>query len=499
MKARATGIAIAALWALVARAAAAPEQAGTQPAATRPSPATSQSVASSLPTVNYADAAFGFELQLPAGWEYDRTRFQQYKDSIGLLRGRAPGGQKALQIVIFRIAPVLGTRSNEGEAAPVRIPAFEDWAMEFGREIAESAGATRVEWEPWSLPPRAGALLSYDSKIGATRTRTHTVCVPFDPSTVWVLVYTGAVEAKEDERRLREEFDQIAGSLRVHYDPGELEQMAAAFQRGEELLERLRREASRVSLDGVDYYYDIVLAGKPIGYLARRITREDHPLTSPGARHQVAATGIRVRERCWRFAEDGTARFTRLDLFSSFDLKTGLIEHEQIHLPAPDVPSQRPLVKTDQAIRKDDVLLPSYRTSLDVGLPEPQKPMSVGPVYLDLAWTRVLPALLLDAAQQTHAFVIYNTETRALISELITPLGERAAEGHDGPTYAFEVRDGLIDRPSLLYTDGRGVLLRLVAGDLVVRRVSREYVEETYGARRAAARQRLGAVDDEVR
>jgi hypothetical protein len=461
-------------------------------------PAT-QSAPTSQPTVPYADAAFGFELQLPAGWTYDRARFQEYKDSIGLLRGRAPDGQQALQILIFRIQPVLTSRPTDEDPAKVHIPAFEDWAVQFGRELAARANAGTLDWEAWRLPPRAGMILTYASKLGAaqTLTQTHTLCLPFDPSTVWVLVYTGTTHNQTDAQRVRDDFDQVVNSLRVHYDPGEVELMASAYERGSALLTKLRKLAASAKLDETEYYYDFVLGGKPIGYLQRRVAREEHVLTASGAPHEVTAPGLRVRERVWRFAEDGTVRHTRLDLFSSFDLKNELIENEQTQLPAPDVDPQKPLVKTDQVIRKGDVLVSSFRTNADRSLPDPSKPLDVGPVYLDLAWVRLLPGLLLTAPRQAHAFAIYNLETRSMISELITPLGERALEGYAAPTYAFEVREGLIDQPSLLYTDARGNLLRLVAGDLVVKRVERDEVERTYGGRRDEARRRFPMADDQ--
>jgi hypothetical protein len=61
----------------------------------------------------YADPAFGFELQVPAGWVYDRTRFHNFKDSIGLLRGHAPGGRRGLQIQIFRNFPVQSEQEQQ--------------------------------------------------------------------------------------------------------------------------------------------------------------------------------------------------------------------------------------------------------------------------------------------------------------------------------------------------------------------------------------------------
>ena len=118
-------------------------------------------------------------------------------------------------------------------------------------------------------------------------------------------------------------------------------------------------------------------------------------------------------------------RYSHLDAFSSFDLRSEVVEYQQVHIPAPDVPDAQPLIKTDQVIREDEVLVSSFTTSLDKGLPNPRKPIEVGPVYLDLAWVRLLPGLLLSGNDEPRAFAIYNTETRSLVQHLITPQGEK--------------------------------------------------------------------------
>lgn len=439
----------------------------TQP--TQPGP-------TSLPSVSYADPAFGFELQLPAGWEYDRTRFQQFKDSIGLLRGHGPGGRRGLQIIVFR----------SFEMRP-----FEDWIVDFGKASAELTNSPRVDWETWRLPPRAGAILSYTSKLGAITTRSHYLCVPFDPSTVWVFIYSGNLTSEPEAEPIRREFDQIARSLRIYYDPEEVDRLAPAFERGKALLARLHSQAAKVPLDETEYTYEMTVAGKPIGYFTRRITREEHVFSGPTAPRRDAEDGVRVRERSWRFAEDGSVRHTRVDLFSSFDLQSELMENQQTQLPPPDLPSQEVLVRTDQVIREKDVLLASTTTSRDVDLPDAGKPIRVGPVYLDQTWVRLLPGLLRDDAPEPLAVAIYDGETRALVTHTVRPLGERKLGGYDGLAHAYEVRDGFIDRPSLVYCDERGNPLRLEAGELIVTRISRHEADRKYGPRRDAARRRF--------
>ena len=64
---------------------------------------------------------------------------------------------------------------------------------------------------------------------------------------------------------------------------------------------------------------------------------------------------------------------------------------------------------------------------------------------------------------EVYAVSMYNAETRALLCHTIRPLGERKVQGYERRAFAFEIRDGFIDPPSLLYTDGTGNLLRLEA------------------------------------
>jgi hypothetical protein len=441
----------------------------------------SQAAPTSLPTLNYTDVAFGFELEIPAGWNYDRTRFQDFKNSIGLLRGRSADGRRGLKIVVFRSYPMRP---------------FEDWLVVFGRDLAERADVARVEGEPWQLPPRAGAILTYASKAAGVKSRSHHLCVPFDPNTVWVLVYSGNAAGDAEERQLRAEFDRLSATLRVYYTVEDAEQLAGALDRGKALLDKLRAQAERVQLDETEYTYDIALAGKSVGYLRRRISREEYVFSQPDAKRRYAKNGVRVRERSWRFADDGTVRCTRVDLFTSFDLKSELIESRQTQIPAPDVTPQELLVKTNQVLREDDRLFSSFTTSRDRNLPDPGKPISVGPVYLGLAWVRLLPALLLGEPAERHALVIYDDETRALLSHMVQPLGEVKLPGRDEPLYGFEVREGYIAQPSVVYTDRRGNLIRLEAGEVVLARVPKEEAERKYGERRDAARQRFQIKDD---
>jgi hypothetical protein len=437
---------------------------------------TSQPTTTSRPAANYSDPAFGFELNLPAGWDYDRTRFQQFKNSIGLLRGRGPEGRRGLQIIVFRSFPM---------------KPFEDWIVDFGKASAELMSSARVEWETWKLPPRAGTILTYSTKLGAGTTRSLGLCVPFDANTVWVLIYSGQVFVDADAAEIRREFDDLAASLRVPYDPAAAERLAPAFERGKALLDQLHADAAKVPFDAAEHVYEMTVAGKSVGYLQRQIAHEEYVYSSPSAKKRYAKDGLRVRERAWRFLNDGTIWYTRVDLFSSFDGQSELIEHQQTQLPPADAQPPEVFSKTDAVIREADVLFSSYTTSHDRELPEPGKPISVGPVYLDLVWVRLLPVLLRGAGEELHALAVYNFESRALLSHTIQPLGEQKLPGYDGPAYAFEVREGFIGHASILHCDKSGALLRLEAGDVTLTLAARDEIERKFGRRRDEARARF--------
>jgi hypothetical protein len=426
-------------------------------------------------TIDHVDPAYGYELQLPADWSYDRSRFQQFRNSIGLLKGRGPAGRRSLQITVFR---------------SFDMKPFEDWVIDFGKAIAEIAHAKRVDWETWQLPPRAGAVLSYEAKSGADVIRTHCLCVPFDPNTVWVFAYTGVVTDDKSRAQLRAGFDACTRSLKVHYDPEELERLAPAFERGRALIERVREVGAQVRPDESEHIYEILVDGAAIGYMQRQVTREEYVFSKPGAARRFAKFGLRVRERSWRFAEAGAARFVRIDLFSSFDGQSEVIEHQRVALPSTDVEGAGLLVTTDQAVREDDVLVSSFTTNMDRALPDPSTPMSVGPVYLDQAWLWLLPGLVLGQSDEPYACAAYDFGTRALLPYIIRPQGARDLPDSATDAYLFEVQQGYVGAPSKIYIDARGTLLRMENGSVVIRQATPQAIERKFGARRNAAEQR---------
>jgi hypothetical protein len=436
--------------------------------------------ASAPATIPYIDTTFGFEMQVPADWRYDRTRFRGPGGSIGVLRGEGRGVGQALQILIFR---------------SFELVSFDRWLASFETQLATLHKPNKVSEKSVQAGDQPGqrprATLVVDPKTVGSRITTHYLCIPFDPNTVWVLVFAGNVADDAGLAALRTEYDQIAASVRVLYDPLEAEQIAAAFERGLTVLKELNAGAVEVPLDSTERYYEIFLADKPIGYLLRWIRRETQGLNDPRFTADKRRDGLRVHEESWRFPDDGTVRCTELNMFSSFDRRSELIENRTTQVPAPDVQPQRLYIELDQCVREDKSLFSSFSTNLDPELP-PQRPLiPIGPRYLDLVWVRLLPRVLLRVPAETYAFAIYDLPTRALTVHTIRPLGPCELPGQGGSGYAFETRDGFAGPASRVVCDAEGNVLRVECGGLVLAQATRAEVERKYAARRDPARQRM--------
>jgi hypothetical protein len=439
---------------------------------------TSGPAAASAPAglIRHLDPALGFELSVPAGWIYDRARFAGPYGSLGVVRGKSPTGAQALQVLVFRSTELTG---------------FSAWLDWFAVRLSEAYAGRRIPRLPRPEANDERTVLLIDTPTAGGRTQTYYLCVPFDASTVWVLVFAGLVQTPEDEQQLRTLFEQMADSVRVLYSPLEAEKIALAFERGLEVLARLRREAADLEVEPDERFYEISIAGKPIGYLRRSIRREELR-SERGASRPADRPGLRVDEESWRFADDGTVRHTELNFYSSADLQHELIEVRTTQIPAPDVPAQRLYIELDQVVREGQALVTSFSTNLDVELPEPRPPIPIGPRYLDGAWVRLLPRLLRDARPEAYAFAVYDSPTRGLMVYMIEPLGPAEVPGLSGVSgLAFLVREGFVTQPSRVFADRYGNVLRVEAGELTLSQVSREEVERRWAARREPARQRM--------
>ena len=438
----------------------------------------SEATASLIP---YSDPTFGFQMRVPAGWSYDRGRFEGPEGAIGLFRGRDAGGMQALQVLIYR---------------SFETSDFSAWLAGFVDRLGEAYGGKKIPEQRWSEQSRERAVLLVDTKVGATRTQTYYLCIPFDPHTVWVLVFASVVSSPDVEQQLRTRFDDIAASVEVLYNPILADRLTVAFEHGLTLLKDWHAKTTVMKIDETERFFDIAIGGKSIGYLSRLARREQR--TIAGSR-RPGTPGLRVHEESWRFADDGTVRHTDLNLFSSFDRRHELIENRMTQIPAPDVAAQQLYIELDQCIRTDNTLVSSFSTSLDTVLPEPRPPIPIGSRYLDLAWVHMLPRLLTAARDETYAFAIYDSATRALIVYTIQPMGPCQIPGSAGLSgYKFETREGFVSQPSCLYCDKDGEIVRIESGDLVIMRTSRDEIERKYAGRREPARRRLQPANSQL-
>lgn len=440
-----------------------------------------------LPTFPYVSKAFGFEVRLPAGWNYDHAGFFGPGGSMGLLRGAAPSGQVALQVLVFR---------------DLEQPGFREWIEYFSGQLGSLEGARGVRVQGVESAKRPTANVVAEAQDGLIRSRSAYHCVQFDEDVIWVLVYAEAArETSEEpfdpggELEIPAGMSALVKSLRVFYDPEIARGTAQALQRGRQYLAgfQLQEAAHQLRLDESVRYYEIQLAGKAIGYLTRQATREFEPLQNPG-RVSNAKPGIRIRERSYRFADDGVVHYSQNDLFSSRDGETDLYEMVQIRIPPTDKPEEKVLIMQDQCIRESDTLFSTYTTNRDAALPEPRQPIKLSSGYLGLAWARVLPALLGRGQTEPIAFSLYDAETRTLITQTIRPLGEKSyAKAPADKVFAYEIREGFTEKPGIVYTDADGNLLRFEADTLVFTLADEKTIEQRYGQRREAANRRLQA------
>lgn len=436
--------------------------------------------AQSAPEANaYREHSFGFEMQIPAGWSYDRTRFAGPGGALGLLRGRSVAERATLQVLIYRSFDA---------------PTLDKWVDRFAVELTRPKDTQLRERRARPAGEREGVVLELDTATPDEVTRSFYYCVAFDSSTVWLLLYAGVAGPADPPEPLRERFESIAQTLRILVDPVKQDEIAAALTRGREFLARLAERARALKADGDTHYYRIEENGTPVGYLSRRTSIESQTLDAPSGRKHAAAAakeGVRVRERTWRFASDGGAAYARIDLFASLDLESELIETEHAQVPAPTAPVPTPTTVVDQAIREDTLLFSSVRSSFDKSYPPPREPLRIGNAYLGAGWTRVLPALLGTEAGETVAFAIYDAPTRALITHVVRPLGPRPLAGSAEPAFAYEVREAFAAKPATLFTDRNGVMLRLEAPDATFVRTTEREIEQRFAKQRDAAKQRL--------
>lgn len=450
-------------------------------------PAAGQDAGAAFKITPYRNKTFGFSVSIPAGWKYDSTGFFGPGNSVGLLRGFAPGGKNSLQVLVFQ---------------DVQIPAFGEWVQYFTTQLESLPGVVKIAAEGVESAERPTGFVVVETNTGVERSSIYYFCVQLDPKTVWVysLSSSRAASLVAEEAQSKTEvgvpplFRELVASLEISYDPEVAEVLRDGLARGRDFLSdgSLTEAIRGLRIDTRTRCFLIEEAGVAMGYVTREILREKRGLEQSARSAAASEDGVRLHEETWRFEKNGAAQFSRADLFSAVSNENDLLEFEGITLPPAG--SDAKIFRTrDQCVRQERVLFSSFTSSTDESLPDPRPPLRVDRAYLGLGWARLLPALMAETLERTLAFNIYDVESRTVIALAITPKGRRPLPGADDEAEArvFEVREGFA-APSLVFTDAYGNLLRVESGPVTMRLVDERSAEDRFGPSRRAAEARLG-------
>ncbi len=419
-------------------------------------------------SISYTEYRFGFEVQLPPEWSFDRSRFIGPNDSIGLLSGASHAGHRTLQVTVHRLD------------APVRF--VENEVSAFEKRLANVPGTVRCESRIRATPRGSDLILTADGAVNGVAARRHYYCANIDPKTVYVLAIAAVGGEPADLASAEQEFRAAYESLRITYQPDPPETLAQAARRGVELAGAVaRRSLAELPVDGPERFYEVSFESKPVGYFSSRLQRQSRREGGKVRR------GARLRERGWMF-QGGAARQTRVDSFLTDDGLTELTETQVTYYPPADSAAGT-VVALDQCIREGDSLVSTFSVSNRADA-QTRTPVGTPPDYLPVVWSRCVPELLGRTAGEPCAFQVYDAELRGLSTVRARCLGDRELPGTEERATVYEWRDGFAPAAALLYVDQGGQLLRLDQGPTQVTSVAQSAVEERFGPMREAVERR---------
>lgn len=443
----------------------------------------------------FSHAGAGFAIRLPGDWVYDPRPVARDSGVIDALTGDSPDGTRRLRIFVV-------TRTNAID--------FPSWFAGFAEQWQRTAGALALQTAANRRSLRPAGLARVQTREAGRWATAYLYATQFDRDLVWAVELRGIdegapVDAAGQELNPPAWLDETLRTLRVSYDPLVAEQHAAAQRRAASYLaeQPLRARARTLRVDTSPRAYLIEQRGQTVGYLTRQVQREFEPLDRPGT-FARPKEGVRIIERGWRFAPDGSAFSTEADLFASLDGASDVAQVTQVRFP-PEHSTQPVREQFVQSVREADVLIVTSRTRRDGDLPDPRPPIRLDDTYLAIAWARLLPALLRDAPAESLAFSVLDPALGVTVSTMITPLvsGDAAAGAAEAPgasraaeptpgeaaSLVFELRQGFAP-PRILQTDRFGNLEREDGDDETLRRAPLDQVEAQFARQRAQALER---------
>ncbi|MCA9243343.1 MAG: hypothetical protein KDA32_05265 [Phycisphaerales bacterium] len=432
--------------------------------------APAQTTASDYPTIRFESPEFEFTMQIPAGWEYDRSPTPGPGDSLRLLRGVPATKRAAFELVVFR---------NKAAVAP------SDWFDQIGQGILKDEGA-QTRRETVQHQARDAIEVEYQRLNPDGEVRAIWFFIELRRDIVLAARFT-AKSSGADLEGLRAEAGQYARSLRLPLEGRDAASLRAAFERGRELkFSRLERYAHRIEVDPDVRAYEIHNGENAAGFLTRQFERERRGISGAGGK-----PGLRLRERSLRFQEDGSSVYTRLDSFASFDLQTELTELETAVIPPPGDESA-PGRRVDRYVREGASVILTTQSTQNQGEPETLPPMTCGPEYLSLPWARLAPGLIGVEQGEPLAFRTLDPAVREMSWMLIAPLGP--AKDIEG-AFAWQIEEALTPTAGRMVGDARGIMRVFKMGDIELREIDAKTLETRYGPRRDALLKRLNLRD----
>ncbi len=427
--------------------------------------------------------AAGVRFDLPGNWTLDNRPFRGPGDAAGLIRAGSVNGRTAVQVYQFE-----STDADD----------FDAWIADFEAALRTIPGVVAVQQASPPPLPRPARMLLVRAEVAPDQIDTSYVCLRLDAETVLTFAHSTASVSAEAGAPLAADraLQVLLGTLQVYHDPELARELPFARRRGLKFLRETLPAAIRgVRLDPDTRHYLLEVAGNGRGYRTITFRPERHSAEDPSYGNTRGEPGLRVHEEEWQFAGPH-ASFSSWDAFSSVSGKTGLYEVTLSETAQIGGVFTAPLVTRDECIRAGDQLVTSYTHSLQVALPDPRRPFTLGRDFLGLGWVRVLPALLPTTQTEWLTVMSYHPESRDLVPFTIRCVGEIDLEGQTRPGRRFEFRWG--HGPVVTLTaDAFGNPLHWTEGDHRYRLGTAEDIEQRYAEKREAARPRLSNVPTE--
>lgn len=424
----------------------------------------------------YLDGSYGFTIKPPLGWQVRRVRtrvgsavtlmemierIQTYQThSLSIQRTSGIEGEK-LESVLQRYFEALSTEYAEVKIEPARQRTIS------GRRGLSIAATYMGEGE---------RLLRIQAAVEVRRQQ------------FLMLVYQGPASVRGTVEPL---FDRVLDTLTLVPDAYDAETLRAAGEEGFVWLKNVGGLSLKKALVP-ETYFRVESEGKVVGFMAVAENEVEHN----------RRPGIEVRERFWTFSPEGVVQRIQTNAFISLDLVCEDWKDSACTLiPGKGDEPARMLATLEEAVRQDNVLLSTQAYGLGEGSTA-NPPFQLPPTYLSRPMARMFPRLTnrLDKPR-VIALGIFDQARSDIVMRIVELKGEESVPGlkASGPIYRIDQRDGPASPASISYVDENGRILLIKAGDMIMRRTTRDAVEKLFAGKIIAAEKAMAAEEAKYR